>query len=87
MHADEMDRAVNGMSGGVTERAAKESLELRVGHLAASHGKILVFDRAEPRNVSGYGYIPRRIGEHHARAFAVEGNRGVALPREGVGAE
>jgi hypothetical protein len=86
MHANKVDRAVDGIGRSMTERGTKEHLELRLGHLAAGHREVLVLNRAESGHIARDRNVPRRIGEDRLRPLVAE-KPDVALRGQSVATE
>src|SRR5262249_22079907 len=72
VHADLMDRAVNGVLGEPFKDRFQEGRELDFAHLAAAHGELAVTNATEPTDVTVDGDVVRRICEHELRLGAFE---------------
>ncbi len=72
VHADELDRAFDGMYGQVRKDVTQERRKFFGTHLAGSKRKLSVFCVSESADVTIDPHIVRRVGEDHLRSFAIE---------------
>src|SRR5437764_8745789 len=63
VHADLMDRTINGILGEALKHRLQECRELDLAHLAAAHGKIAMANATETADVAVNRHVVRRIRE------------------------
>src|SRR5947208_4948303 len=72
VHADLMDRAVNGVLGEPIKDRFQEGRELDFAHLAAAHGELAMTNATEPTDIAVDGHVVGRVREHEFRLGAFE---------------
>ena len=71
IHADLMDRPINGVPGKVTRHRLQKCREFGLAHLAATHRELAVPDATEAADVAVDGDVVRRIREYEFRLGGV----------------
>ena len=72
IHADLVDRTVDGVLGKTIKYRLQECRELGLAHLAAAHGKVAVVDLAKAAHVALDGDVVGRVGENELRFGSFE---------------
>src|SRR2546423_7677533 len=72
VHADLVDRAVNGVLGEPIKYRFQEGRELDLAHLAAAHGELAMTNATETTDVAVDGHVVGRVREHEFRLGAFE---------------
>ena len=55
--------------GELAESSFEEARELGARHLAGGHGELAMMGLTETADVTAYGHVVRRVGEHHLRTL------------------
>ena len=70
IHADKMNRSIDGVGDEIGECSGQEGDEFAARHVARGHCELIMFDFAEAAHIAGDRDIVRRVGKDHFRLFA-----------------